>query len=139
MARGAFDFTLDNLARVIEGFTDLMGLSRYTLYALDYGAPVGCRLAVAHPERVAAIISQIGNAYLEGLSDAWGAWQSYWREPTAEHREASRDSLSAAVIRDWLYLHGSDAQQASPDGYTLDIAYMNRPGAEEIQLDLILD
>jgi pimeloyl-ACP methyl ester carboxylesterase len=88
---------------------------------------------------VTAIVSQNGNAYLEGLSDAWGPWQTYWREPTPEHREACRESLLPETIRDWQYLTGTDKSRVSPDGYSLDIAYMARPGAEEIQLDLILD
>jgi pimeloyl-ACP methyl ester carboxylesterase len=138
-ARGSFKYTFDNLAHVIEQFTEAIGLSRYALYIFDYGAPTGLRLAMAHPARITAIITQNGNAYLEGLSDAWGPWQTYWREPTAEHREACRESLSPETIRDWQYLHGSDPHRVSPDGYTLDIAYMNRPGAEENQLDLILD
>ena len=138
-ARGTFDYTFDNLARVIEGFTEALKLQRYTLYVFDYGAPTGFRMAMAHPERITAIVSQNGNAYLEGLSDAWGPWQTYWRDPTPEHREACRDSLSPATIRDWQYLLGSDPQLVSPDGYTLDIAYMARAGADEIQLDLVLD
>lgn len=137
--RGQFDYTFDNLARVIEGFIAALRLDRYALYIFDYGAPVGLRVAMAHPERVTAIISQNGNAYLEGLSDAWGPWQTYWREPTVEHREACRDSLLPETIRDWQYLHGTDHERVSPDGYTLDIAYMSRPGADEIQLDLVLD
>ena len=138
-ARGMFDYTFDNLARVMEGFTEALKLERYTLYVFDYGAPTGFRMAMAHPERITAIVSQNGNAYLEGLSDAWGPWQTYWRDPTPEHREACRDSLSPATIRDWQYLLGSDPQRVSPDGYTLDIAYMARAGADEIQLDLVLD
>jgi len=137
--RGQFDYTFDNLARVVEGFIAALRLDRYALYIFDYGAPVGLRVAMAHPERVTAIISQNGNAYLEGLSDAWGPWQTYWREPTVEHREACRDSLLPETIRDWQYLHGTDHERVSPDGYTLDIAYMSRPGADEIQLDLVLD
>jgi pimeloyl-ACP methyl ester carboxylesterase len=137
--RGQFDYTFDNLARVIGGFVEAVGLSRYALYVFDYGAPVGYRLAVAHPERVAAVVSQNGNTYLEGFSDAWGAWKNYWKSPTPENREACRGSLSPAAIRDGQYLHGSDPQRVAPDGYTLDIAYMARPGAEEVQLDLILD
>jgi len=137
--RGSFDYSFDNLARVIDGFTEALQLDRYALYVFDYGAPTGFRLAMAHPERVTAIVSQNGNAYLEGLSDAWGPWQTYWREPTPAHREACRDSLSPATIRDWQYLLGSDPQRVSPDGYTLDVAYMARPGADEIQLDLVLD
>jgi pimeloyl-ACP methyl ester carboxylesterase len=137
--RGEFGYTFDNLARVIDGFTEALGVKRYALYVFDYGAPTGFRLARAHPERVTAIVSQNGNAYLDGLSDAWGPWQTYWREPTPEHREACRESLSPATIRDWQYLTGTDKSRVSPDGYSLDIAYMARPGAEEIQLDLILD
>lgn len=137
--RGTFDYTFDNLAKVIEGFTDTLGLHRYALYVFDYGAPVGFRLALAHPERVSAIISQNGNAYVEGLSDTWGDWQTYWREPTAAHREACRGSLSAETIRNVQYLQGADPALMSPDGYTLDSAAMARPGAQEIQLDLILD
>jgi pimeloyl-ACP methyl ester carboxylesterase len=137
--RGQFTYSFDNLAEVIAGFVDALGLSRYALYIFDYGAPVGLRLALRYPERVAAIVSQNGNAYLEGFSDAWGPWEAYWREPTAEHREACRDSLSAETIREWQYFKGSDRALISPDGYTLDIAYMARPGADEIQLDLILD
>jgi pimeloyl-ACP methyl ester carboxylesterase len=137
--RGQFDYTFDNLAKVIGGFVETIGLTRYALYVFDYGAPVGYRLAVAHPERVAAIVSQNGNAYLEGFSDAWGVWKNYWKSPTAENREACRESLSPATIRDIQYFFGSDRERVSPDGYTLDIAYMARPEAEEIQLDLILD
>lgn len=137
--RGEFNYSFDQLANSVTEFTEALGLNRYALYIFDYGAPTGLRLAMAHPERVTAIVSQNGNAYLEGLSDAWGPWQTYWREPTPEHREACRESLSADTIRDWQYLLGSDAQRVSPDGYTLDIAYMARPGADEIQLDLVLD
>jgi pimeloyl-ACP methyl ester carboxylesterase len=137
--RGSFNFTFDNLAQVIGKFTEAIGLNRHALYIFDYGAPTGLRLAEAHPERITAIITQNGNAYMEGLSQAWGPWQTYWREPTAEHREACRESLRPETIRDWQYLHGSDPQRVSPDGYTLDIAYMSRADAEENQLDLILD
>lgn len=137
--RGVFDYTFDALAHTVGGFVDALGLERYALYVFDYGAPTGFRLALAHPERVTAIISQNGNAYLEGLSDAWGPWQAYWRSPSPETREACRESLSAQTIREFQYLHGADPERVSPDGMTLDIAYMARPGAEEIQLDLVLD
>ncbi|PRA07637.1 MULTISPECIES: alpha/beta fold hydrolase [unclassified Paenibacillus] len=137
--RSQFNFTFENLFQVIEGFTQALSLNKYVLYVFDYGAPVGYRLAVAHPEKVQAIISQNGNAYMEGFSDAWGAWETYWQLPTPENREACRDSLSPETIRDFQYLHGADASLVSPDGYTLDIAYMSRLEAEEIQLDLILD
>lgn len=92
--RGTFDYTFDNLAKTIDGFTEALGLTSYALYVFDYGAPTGYRIAVAHPERVTAIISQNGNAYMDGFSDQWGPWQSYWREPTPENREACRASLT---------------------------------------------
>lgn len=134
-----FQYTFDALAKVIEGFVDALGLDEFALYVFNYGAPVGYRLALAQPDRVTAIISQNGNAYLEGFSDEWGPWETYWREPTPENREACRESLSAAVIENWQYRTGTRREQLSPDGYLLDIALMSRPGAEEIQLDLILD
>jgi pimeloyl-ACP methyl ester carboxylesterase len=137
--RGQYAYTFDNLYRAIEGFTEALGLKKYALYLFDYGAPVGLRLAAAHPEKVTAIISQNGNAYLEGFSDQWDPWQAYWRDPSAANREACRPSLLPATIRDWQYGTGADPEKLSPDGYTLDIHYMARPGAEDIQLDLILD
>lgn len=137
--RGRFAYSFDSLARVIEGFTEALGLDRYALYVFDYGAPVGFRLAMAHPERVTAIVSQNGNAYAEGLSDAWAPWRAYWASPTPANREACRASLTAEAIRNDQYLHGADPALVSPDGYTLDLAYLARPGADEIQLDLILD
>jgi pimeloyl-ACP methyl ester carboxylesterase len=137
--RGTFKYTFDSLAKVVEGFITGIGLSRFALYIFDYGAPVGLRIASAHPEWIQAIITQNGNAYVEGLSDQWGDWQTYWREPTPAHREACRASLSPGTIKNWQYLTGADPQLMSPDGYTLDIAYMSRPGADDIQLDLILD
>ncbi len=137
--RGQFDYTFENLYKVIEGFTEALELKKYSLYVFDYGAPVGFRLAAANPQKISAIISQNGNAYLEGFSDEWGDWQTYWREPTAAHREACRTSLSPETIRNWQYGTGANPKKLSPDGYNLDILYMQRPGAEDIQLDLILD
>ena len=137
--RGAFTYSFDTLARVLGEFVDAIGLDRYAIYIFDYGAPVGLRLAMQHPERVTAIISQNGNAYEAGFSDQWGDWQRYWRTPTKANREACRASLSPETIRNWQYGTGTDPARLSPDGYELDIAYMARPGAEEIQLDLILD
>nr|WP_209443337.1 alpha/beta hydrolase [Falsiroseomonas frigidaquae] len=137
--RGHFNYSFDALAEVIGGFVDAIGLERYALYIFDYGAPTGLRLAMQHPERVTAIISQNGNAYVEGFSDQWGAWKAYWHVPNEANREACRASLSPETIRNWQYGTGSDLTLLSPDGYELDIAYMARPEAEEIQLDLILD
>lgn len=137
--RGEFEYTFDHLAEVIEGFTVAISLHQYAMYVFDYGAPVGYRIAMRNSDRIWAIISQNGNAYVEGFSDQWGPWETYWREPSASNREACRESLSPNTIRNWQYGTGSEPSLLSPDGYELDIAYMARPGAEEIQLDLILD
>jgi len=96
-------------------------------------------MATANPERITAIISQNGNAYIDGFSDEWTAWEAYWRDPSAENREACRASLSPEVIENWQYRTGTSKERLSPDGYQLDIAFMSRPGGEDIQLDLILD
>lgn len=137
--RGKFTYSFDQLASVLREFVDAIGLERYAMYIFDYGAPVGLRLAMQYPDRVSAIISQNGNAYEAGFSDEWGAWQAYWRDPSDANREACRSSLSPDTIRNWQYGTGADPALLSPDGYELDIAYMARPGAEDIQLDLILD
>jgi pimeloyl-ACP methyl ester carboxylesterase len=139
MPKGKFDYSFDNLAKVIDHFTDALKLDRYALYIFDYGAPVGLRLARAHPERVTAIITQNGNAYMEGFSDAWGTLQTYWADPTPAHREACRDLISRNTIEQFQYFHGAPRDRVSPDGYELDIAYLARTGADEIQLDLIYD
>jgi pimeloyl-ACP methyl ester carboxylesterase len=137
--RGQFDYTFDNLARVIGGFVEKLGLSRYTLYVFDYGAPVGYRLAVAHPERVAAIVSQNGNAYEEGLSEAWNPIRAYWEDASQPNREALRAFLAPETTV-WQYTQGvADPTAISPDGYSLDNYYLGRPGVPEVQLDLFGD
>lgn len=138
-SRTSFPYTFDALAEVLAGFVNSLRLQHYALYIFDYGAPTGLRLAMKYPERITAIVTQNGNAYLEGFSDQWGTWETYWRDPSPANREACRASLSPATIRDWQYGTGADPTRLSPDGYELDIAYMTKPGAEEIQLDLILD
>ncbi|HEY2388756.1 MAG TPA: alpha/beta hydrolase [Candidatus Binatia bacterium] len=138
-ARGAFTYTFESITNVIDRFTEVIGLNRFAVYVFDYGAPVGFRLAVRHPERVTAIISQNGNAYEEGLSDGWSPIQAYWREPSPANREALRSFLTPDTTR-WQYTHGvPDATAVSPDGYSLDSFYLARPGADEIQLDLFGD
>ena len=136
--RGRFDYSFGSLAEVLDGFTQALGLRRYAIYVFDYGAPTGFRLAAAHPERVTAIISQNGNAYQEGLSAAWSPYQTYWTAPSPEARDACRAALTSEATRT-QYLTGADPARVSPDGYTLDIAYFERPGTDEIQLDLIYD
>ena len=138
-ARETFNYTFDNLATVIDGFVRAIGLSRYAIYVFDYGAPVGFRLALAHPERITAIISQNGNAYVEGLSDGWNPIRKYWSEPSEANRAALRAFLTPETTR-WQYVHGvADPENVSPDGYTLDSALLARPGNDEIQLDLFGD
>jgi len=138
--RARFKYTFDQLANVIDRFNTTVGLTRYAIYVFDYGAPVGLRLALAHPERVTAIISQNGNAYLEGLSEqGWNPIQKYWREPTAENRAALRSFLTLDTTR-FQYVHGvADEMLVAPESYTLDAALLARPGIDEIQLDLFLD
>ena len=137
--RGVFDYTFDALARTMEEFVDAMTLQRYALYIFDYGAPTGLRLARRSPERVSAIITQNGNAYLEGLSDGWGPFKAYWADPTPATREACRQAALTDAALHVQYEHGAPLERLSPDGLTLDIHYMHRPDAQEIQLDLILD
>jgi pimeloyl-ACP methyl ester carboxylesterase len=138
-ARGAFAYTFDNIAAVIAGFTEAIGLRRFAVYVFDYGAPVGFRVAAQNPDRITAIVSQNGNAYEEGLSEGWGPVRAYWEEPSAANREALRKFLAPETTR-WQYTHGvPDTAAVSPDGYTLDNFYLARPGADEIQLDLLGD
>lgn len=136
-SRETFEYSFDNLADVIGRFVDAIGLTRYALYIFDYGAPTGLRLAMAHPERVTAIVSQNGNAYIEGLSKEWEPWQAYWREPTEANRASCRAALTDEAIRA-QYEHGAPVGGVAPDGYALDQFYMHRPEAADIQLDLIL-
>jgi len=137
--RKHFGYTFANLAKVIGRFTETIGLERYAIYVFDYGAPVGLRLALAHPERITAIISQNGNAYEEGLSHGWNPIQRYWKEPTTENRAALRAFLTPEATRS-QYLHGvANPALVAPESYELDSALLRRPGNDEIQLDLFLD
>jgi pimeloyl-ACP methyl ester carboxylesterase len=134
-----YKYSFDALAKTVLAFTDALQLKRYALYVFDYGAPTGFRLAMARPERVTAIVSQNGNAYEEGLGDAWAPIQRYWREPTWENRGIVRKALSPEGIR-WQYTTGvPNPDVIAPEGYTLDVAMIARPGNMDIQLDLFLD
>ncbi|MFL6606293.1 MAG: alpha/beta fold hydrolase [Steroidobacteraceae bacterium] len=137
-ARSQYHYTFDHLAKTMDAFTVALHLDKYALEVFDYGAPVGFRLAVAHPERVTAIITQNGNAYEEGLSTAWNPIQKYWKEPTAANRAALRDFLTLDGTR-FQYLQGAPEERIGPESYTLDFALLSRPGIEDIQLDLFLD
>ena len=137
--RARFKHTFDGLTKIVDRFTEVVRLKRYAIYVFDYGAPIGLRLAVAHPERVTAIISQNGNAYEEGLSQGWNPIQKYWKEPTEANRAALRDFLKPETTK-FQYVHGvSDETLIAPESYTLDSALLARPGNDEIQLDLFLD
>jgi pimeloyl-ACP methyl ester carboxylesterase len=138
-AREKFRYTFDNIADVIDRFTEIIGFDRFAVYVFDYGAPTGFRLAVRHPERITAIISQNGNAYEEGLSDGWTPIRTYWQDPSQANRQALRAFLTPKTTR-WQYTHGvPDQTMVSPDGQNLDDFYLARPGADEVQLDLFGD
>ena len=131
--------TFDGVAQTIDRFTEAVGFDRYAIYVFDYGAPTGLRLAVKHPERITAIISQNGNAYVEGLSDGWNPIRAYWENNSPANREALRQFLSPEATI-WQYTHGvPDVTAVSPDGYTLDNYYLGRAGVAELQLDLFGD
>ncbi len=131
--------TFDQLADTIDRFTEVIGFDRYAVYVFDYGAPAGFRLAVKHPDRITAIISQNGNAYEEGLSDGWNPIRAYWQDASQTNRDALRAFLKPETTV-WQYTHGvSDTTAVSPDGYSLDNFYLSRPGAAELQLDLFGD
>src|SRR5258707_2932060 len=137
--RGQYRYSFDNLAKTIDAFTEAVGLQRYAIQVFDYGAPVGFRLALAHPERITAIISQNGNAYKEGLSSGWNPIQKYWEEPSEANRAALRQFLTPESVK-WQYLYGvADEARVAPEAYSLDSALLARPGNDEIQLDLFLD
>ena len=131
--------TFDRIADTIDRFTEAVGFDRYALYVFDYGAPTGFRLAIRHPERITAIISQNGNAYVEGLSEGWNPIRAYWENDSQANRDALRQFLAPETTV-WQYTHGvPDPTAVSPDGYSLDNFYLSRPGVTDVQLDLFGD
>jgi len=138
-SRDKFNYTFENLTKVIARFTEVIGLNKFAIYVFDYGAPVGFRLAVKHPERITAIVMQNGNTYLEGVSSAFAPVQAYWNDPSQANRDALRGFLAPETTL-FQYTHGvADLSLVSPDGRNLDDFYLSRPGNDEIQLDLLLD
>ncbi|WP_109127118.1 alpha/beta hydrolase [Dyella sp. C11] len=138
-SRDTFKYTFDHLADIIDGLTEVIGFDRYIVYVFDYGAPTGFRLAIRHPERIQGIVTQNGNAYVEGLSDGWNPIRTYWENATVANRNALRALLTPETTR-WQYVHGTtDESLVSPDGIALDNYYLARKGADEVQLDLFLD
>jgi pimeloyl-ACP methyl ester carboxylesterase len=136
--RSRFAYTFDHLTDVIERFTEAVGLTRYALYIFDYGAPVGLRLALRHPDRITGIVTQNGNAYEEGLSESWNPIQRYWADPTPENRTALKAFLSSDSTK-WQYTYGTEESRVAPESYALDSALLSRSGNQDIQLDLFLD
>ena len=137
--RATFAYTFDHIADVIDRFTEVVGLNRFALYVFDYGAPTGFRIALKHPDRITAIISQNGNAYEEGLSDGWTPIRAYWQDRSEANREVLRAFLKPETTH-WQYTHGvADPTSVSPDGQSLDNFYLARSGADEVQLDLFGD
>jgi len=137
--RSEFTYTFDNLTKTMQSFIDELGLKRFAVYVFDYGAPVGFRLAMNNPEKITGIISQNGNAYVEGLSTGWNPIQKYWQNPTQENRDALREFTTLKLTK-WQYEEGvDDKSKIAPETYTLDQHFLDRPGNVEIQLDLLGD
>lgn len=134
-----FKYTFDNLTKYIQGLVDQLELKRFSIYVFDYGAPVGFRLAVANPEKITGIITQNGNAYVEGLSDGWNPFKKYWAQPTDENRNNLRGMFTIDTTR-WQYFTGvGDPTLVAPESYMLDQFFLDRPGSVEAQLDLFKD
>ncbi len=133
----SFEYTFENLTNIIDGFVDSLGLSKYSLYVMDYGAPIGYRLALLHPERVQGLIVQNGNAYEEGLLEFWNPIKKYWSEPTPENR-AALYFLSDAKSTKWQYETGvADTSLLDPTTWLVDQVGLDRPGNLDIQMDLM--
>ena len=136
--RSIFEYTFDHLSKIIESFVEIVGLKQFAMYVFDYGAPIGFRLAMWHPDRITAIISQNVHIYHEGLGIKWAAREEYWKHPTPELRKTYQSAFAPQTVIS-QYINGTNKELVSPDGYTLDIAYMSRDGMSEIQFDLIFD
>jgi pimeloyl-ACP methyl ester carboxylesterase len=135
-----YEFTFASLSKTITAFVDALGLKRYVLYVFDYGAPVGWDLALTYPERVAGIVSQNGNAYVEGLGEkAWAPLRAYWASPKHELREALRSRMTLDGVKAAYFQGVADPGAIEPESYTLDAAILARPGNADLQIDLKLD
>jgi pimeloyl-ACP methyl ester carboxylesterase len=137
--RSEYSYTFDHLAQTMQSFIEALALKRFAVYVFDYGAPVGFRLALANPEKITGIVSQNGNAYVEGLSMGWNPIQKYWEQPTQENRDALRSFTTHEAVK-WQYEEGvTDKSLVAPESYSVDSYFLNRPGEVEIQLDLFKD
>lgn len=136
-ALNEFEYSFDNLAKITDSFLAKVGAEQYTLYVMDYGAPIGFRIAAAHPERVQGLIVQNGNAYDEGLADFWQPIKAYWQDKSAKNAKVLKDSLLTIGATEWQYTNGTRNKEAiSPDNWIVDQAKLERPGNKEIQLEL---
>ncbi len=138
-AERGYRYSFAVLAETVDAFTEALGLNRFAMYIFDYGAPTGLRMALKHPERIAAVISQNGNAYEEGLGDAWAPIRRYWKDPSSENREALRAALTLEATRSQYTDGAPNPERVTPESYTLDAALLQRPGNADIQLDLFKD
>lgn len=137
--RNTFQFTFSNYAKLVDGLVTKLGIQRYALYVQDYGAPVGYRLALAHPTRVTALVIQNGNAYAEGFSPFWNPIRAYWADPSVEKRNALRAGLTPQATRS-QYLDGvADPGRIDPENWLVDQALLDRPGIDQVMLDLFYD
>jgi pimeloyl-ACP methyl ester carboxylesterase len=134
-----FDYTFDRLAEIVDKFISAINLKKYSLYLMDYGAPIGYRIAAKHPERVEALIVQNGNAYEEGLREFTEPMKTYWQDPSSENAKKLRDFLSLEGTK-WQYTNGARNPEAiSPDTWNMDQLFLDRPGNAEIQMALFYD
>ena len=135
-----FDYTFDNIAEIMDAFIQKIGLKNYSMYVMDYGAPVGYRIAVKHPERVQALIVQNGNAYEEGLREFWDPIKAYWKEKSKENADILRKNLLTIEATKWQYTNGvRNPETIAPENWFHDQYLMDRPGNKEIQLQLFYD
>ncbi|MEN8803691.1 MAG: alpha/beta hydrolase [Thiogranum sp.] len=135
----AFEYSFDNLATLVEAFVDQLGIEQYSLYLMDYGAPIGFRLAAKHPERVQSLIVQNGNAYVEGLREFWDPIRTYWKERTPENAQPLAAFISPEGVK-WQYTHGvRNEETISPDNWNVDLRHLTREGNPDIQLALFYD
>ncbi|MEE9120806.1 MAG: alpha/beta hydrolase [Syntrophobacteria bacterium] len=135
-----YDYTFDGIAEIIDSFTEKLGLYKYSLYMMDYGAPVGYRIAVKHPERVESLIVQNGNAYEEGLREFWDPIKAYWKEKSKENGDVLRNTLLTIEATKWQYTNGvRNPETIAPENWFNDQYLMDRPGNKDIQLQLFYD
>ncbi|MGD9237604.1 MAG: alpha/beta hydrolase [Desulfobacterales bacterium] len=135
-----WDYTFDNIANVIDHFTEQLGLNRFSLYVMDYGAPVGFRIAARHPERIESLIIQNGNAYDEGLREFWDPIKAYWKDRTEKNAAALRNSLLTIEATQWQYTNGvRNVEAIAPDNWFHDQYLLERSGNKDIQMQLFYD